>query len=537
MPSKKDLLSCNGRICKIGSCSPKRARFEKSNLFRNSCNYDNKEEIDEFFDIFTSWGENIGGVYKITSLENNKSYIGITAQETLTKRMYGHTTIINSDSNEMLIDVIMRHEGVIRFIPDDTINGGYFVDKHDIKKFIVEIIDYGKNIEDLCEKEKKWIEHYKTYIYDWGTQFGYNQTRGGEAPFIGEENPQYKHIDEEQLKSLIKSGYNAWEIADELKIAAETVGKKAKEFWGKTLPEAREEFGGADAYNKRVRKLQSESAKERGFSEKWRESASIAKRGANNINYVPIDKDTLQALIMTGCSIGDIAETLQIDYSTVYDKMVEFWNTSSIIELRRLLGVKRKKEVHPQYKNVDRERLKELILKGYSMPQIAKELDILESLVQSKIKEYWGMNLRDLQKAWNVKTWHEKTWEEKSLNVEISKFELEKLILEGLSSMEIAREFGVSVGTIYNTVKEFWGTNFGDLVKKWDIKKSRKKVIPKDELEQLIRDRVPMEKIREHFNVGQGTIYRAISEYWDGMTYGELKKHWNLFINEDEEQF
>ena len=70
--------------------------------------------------------------------------------------------------------------------------------------------------------------------------------------------------------------------------------------------------------------------------------------------------------------------------------------------------------------------------------------------------------------------------------------------------------------------------NWNNLREVWKVNTSKKKEISKEELERLIRSRTPIDEIMEHFGVGRGTIYNRIADYWDKMTYAELKKQWNL---------
>ncbi len=343
-------------------------------------------------------------IYLITNLENLRVYVGLTTHS-ITERMYGHMSYVNSNSNDMLIDVIMRCQGVIKYVYDNKQTGGFFVNRDGIKLFSVQVIDFGANIIDLCRKEINWIKKYKSYIGEYGTQYGYNQTRGGEVPFVGRDHPLYKEVNPSKLKDLIISGYNAREIAEEINISFGTVGIKTKEFWGKTLPESRKSFGGERSFEERTRRRMSESASARGFSEKWRASASANRKGLGNVNYILIDESTLKSLVCSGLTVAGIAEILQINYSTVYDKMIEFWGKHSIIDLRRELGVERRKDVHPQYIEIDREKLKILILKGFNALEITEKLKLNSTMtVYRRIYEFWGKNLRDLQKEWNIKT-------------------------------------------------------------------------------------------------------------------------------------
>ena len=287
--------------------------------------------------------KSFGIIYIITNLNNWKVYVGMT-KHSLTKRMYGHMSYVNSSSNNMLIDRIMRNQNVVKYQYENRFKDGYFVDTNNIKKFSAEVIDQGKSIEELRNKEKYWIAQYKSYVGDYGTLFGYNQTRGGEFPFIGKESPLYIEIDKKLLEALIKKGYNRKEIAKELSISTKTVSDKTKEFWDMNLVGARKHFNGEEVYNERLKQRMSKSLQRYSFSLKWRKSASEKRKGVNNVRYLTIDKNILKSLIEEGLSVNKIAEILQINYTTVYDKMREFWSKTSIITLRNNLMLRTQQE-------------------------------------------------------------------------------------------------------------------------------------------------------------------------------------------------
>jgi len=326
-----------------------------------------------------------GIIYVITNLDNEKVYVGMT-KHSLTKRMYGHMSYVNSSSNNMLIDIIMRNRNVHKYQYEDRFKDGYFVDNNNIKKFSVKVIDQGNSNEDLSNKEKYCIAQYKSYVGDYGTRFGYNQTRGGEFPFTGKESPLYKDIDRKLLRALIKKGYNREEIAKELGISMKTVSDKTKEFWEMNLVEAREHFNGEETYNERLKKRMSKSRQRHGFSEKWRKSASEKRKGVNNVRYITIDKNTLKSLIEEGLSVNEIAKILQINYTTVYAKMSEFWSKTSIIALRQQFDV----EKPTRRRHVNKEALKEFLLKDFTIGEIASSFGVGKSTIYKRIKEYWG---------------------------------------------------------------------------------------------------------------------------------------------------
>lgn len=104
----------------------------------------------------------IGVVYKITNLINNKAYIGITTvgvEYRWKQHIHAAYYIKGSDSKSPFKKAIR---------------------KYGPKNFIVEIIDKEYNsLENLKQKEIKWIDYYHTCCVD-PDGWGYNCTRGGD---------------------------------------------------------------------------------------------------------------------------------------------------------------------------------------------------------------------------------------------------------------------------------------------------------------------------------------------------------------------
>lgn len=100
-------------------------------------------------------------IYKITNLLNKKSYIGQTNQK-VEYRWNDHKNGKTSTENSPLKRAI---------------------EKYGWDNFSKEIIDTADTFEEAIEKEKYWIDYYKTCIPVYGDKWGYNLTRGGEGVF------------------------------------------------------------------------------------------------------------------------------------------------------------------------------------------------------------------------------------------------------------------------------------------------------------------------------------------------------------------
>lgn len=90
-----------------------------------------------------------GYVYCITNKANNKRYVGLTTREVMQR--------------------FEEHRYADSYI-------GNAIRKYGADNFGIDVIDTADNHSELCEKERAWIEHYKTF-----GKKGYNQTHGGDG--------------------------------------------------------------------------------------------------------------------------------------------------------------------------------------------------------------------------------------------------------------------------------------------------------------------------------------------------------------------
>lgn len=80
-------------------------------------------------------------IYKITNCVNGKIYIGQTVQENPKMRWYSHCDYVRKGKKSHLYDS-MR--------------------KHGIENFVWEIIDCAIDINELNQKEQRWLEYYQS---------------------------------------------------------------------------------------------------------------------------------------------------------------------------------------------------------------------------------------------------------------------------------------------------------------------------------------------------------------------------------------
>lgn len=198
------------------------------------------------------------GIYKITKIENGKSYIG--KSNDIERRFKEHQT-----------------KGKISRIPVDEA-----IAKYGINAFTYEIIEKC-SLNQLNEREQYWIKYYDTY------HNGYNETIGGEIGNMqhGETHTQAKLTEEDVIK--IRNAYNNHERCKEVykdfqdkiefngfhkvwkgetwkHVKMEVYTKENKEFHLHNTGQSGQENGKAklkdqDVYNIRLRKKNGESPK------------------------------------------------------------------------------------------------------------------------------------------------------------------------------------------------------------------------------------------------------------------------------------
>lgn len=127
-------------------------------------------------------------VYQITSLNNNKKYIGIT--NNFNRRIAEHKSFHNPES---LIDKAIQLDGQ--------------------DKFKYEIIEECSSYDELFEKEKYYISLYNTRFPN-----GYNLTEGGDC-MLGTSNGMSKFTMDEivEIRTRFNNGENYLEIYEDFK--------------------------------------------------------------------------------------------------------------------------------------------------------------------------------------------------------------------------------------------------------------------------------------------------------------------------------
>lgn len=155
-------------------------------------------------------------IYKIINDINNKVYIGKTL-ETIEKRWQQHCKDFQKESE--------NSRPLYRAM-----------NKYGIEHFSISLVEECDK-DSLSEKEKYWIEFYRSFKY------GYNATVGGDGR---------SYCDYDLIFSLYKDGFNLKQISEKLKYDVSTCSKALKTF-GITTEEIKQQ--GRLVINKSVYQL------------------------------------------------------------------------------------------------------------------------------------------------------------------------------------------------------------------------------------------------------------------------------------------
>jgi len=175
-------------------------------------------------------------IYKITNTINKKLYIGKTTAQNPINRWYRHLSIAKNKT---------------------TFNRAYqlvhkSINKYGKKNFTFEVIEECSSEALGLDREKFWIDFYKTNVLKYGSVFGYNLTEGGDGSSgfkhsksarakmsrdrkgtrLGEENTFFGKHHSEKSKKLISENNMGKKHTQEAKdkISASMKGKKKSKY-------------------------------------------------------------------------------------------------------------------------------------------------------------------------------------------------------------------------------------------------------------------------------------------------------------------
>ncbi len=491
----KNNYLCNGRDCEFSQVTPIKSIF-----------------FEDYFlkDIFTTETEDrvvYGVIYCILNKTNNKKYIGQTIQVPRTRRWIQHKQSAKKGRKGPLYNA-MRYYG--------------------IQNFEFYIIEDKVPVQELNQKEMKFIEENNTNIHKFGRQFGYNQGAGG--------NENRKVIEIEVLKDLILRGYKEPFLSQELNVSENSVQNWCRRYWNVPLGEARrflmkekieelivegysldqmaEEFNMGrqfvsgileeylnvkDMHSARAlfRKPIIEDLLKKGtslndISEKLNTSTESIQRHINEYwgkTYSDAKyefmKDYIKQLVENGLTESEIIKELAIkedNYTSIRRYFLRFWNMNYVQAREEFL-------IKPTVKN--------MIEEGASREDIAAELSMEPRTISDYCSRYWNMTFRDAQYRFYYES------------------QIKNLIEEGASRDDIAAELSVEPKTISNYCKLFWNMTFRD---------TQLHFFYEPQLKEMICKNFPLEIIAKELKKDSGTIVDWCKKLYN-MNFQDAKEY------------
>lgn len=208
-------------------------------------------------------------IYLIINLNNQKVYVGKTND--ITKRWSDHLKVANAGPSNKSFSVI---HAAIR--------------KHGADNFTVSIIEEVNTEELAIQREIYWISYYKSNIQEYGDQFGYNLTNGGEGWSTG-----HKHTQKSKDK----------------------------------MSKYKKEHPNSPETNKKI----SKALAGREFSDEHKQKLSVSGLGENNSNakLTKIQARVIKSLLNDGLNYADVARIFNISSATVYNiKRGKVWKNA-----------------------------------------------------------------------------------------------------------------------------------------------------------------------------------------------------------------
>ena len=301
-----------------------------------------------------------------------------------------------------------------------------------------------------------------------------------------EQKKYVKSISEEQLKELVKKGYNSKQIGEELGIRRDTVKKLLTKFNLVTkLSENRDNI--KNITKEKILSLIEQNLKVNEICKILGIGRSTYNSLINKFNIETVNKLSLKnvsdisekefrQLVDSGIQVEDICKKLGIARTT-YSTLLKKYN----IRTPRLLNVE-------HVKTIQQEDLQTLVELGENEEQIASELGVSSSAIDNLLRKYHIVRPDGKVYKYNVP--------------EFSKEELDdfiEMINNHVPIKEICKKFKINHYTYEILVKEH------NIITPKQKKLNITKNITKEQLEKLIGQRKSVDEICKIFDISRRT--------------------------------
>ena len=283
----------------------------------------------------------MGYIYKITNLVNNKIYIGQTSL-TICKRWEAHIKRAKTHTNRYLYDA-MNHYGYSNFVVEQ----------------LEECVK-----EDLDIREKYWISFYNSTDPD----VGYNLTTGGgggntwtlnshkretlEKSRMTKAKENYIPITRESLLNDIENKLTVKAMCEKYHCIGQTIKKYSMLFFGEMISKLR------------------------------------VVENSGRFKKKEIDEDQFYSdIIENKLNITNLTKKYNMSSNALNNRCVELFG-DTIMNLRQ-----RKYTISKTIQ--DEERLKEEILSGKKLDEIAPIFNMSKNTLVTRLKEVYNMNFKE----------------------------------------------------------------------------------------------------------------------------------------------
>ena len=303
-------------------------KFKFNNFIKRDCkkrkfkktleNNTQQNSTTSFFSSTSNRGVYYGIIYMLVDMANGLVYIGQTVQS-LKDRFYQH---LYSPVNEFMAEAFNKYPYKLKIqkIPIsktklETRNG----------EFMMYVIQYCMNVEELNKAEIEQIKRYKSYVYESGNHiikngkvlplYGYNSDKGG-GSYV---RSHIIMVDKTSLKNLLSQGLTISEIANEFKTSTKTIRLRIKEFWRCDAYEIRKRFGGFNKYLIRQKQYIKDGLRMMRIEKNYMsfDKDFISELIEDDLSPIDIEREFFKKLIYDGYDlmiINDITKTSSSNY-------------------------------------------------------------------------------------------------------------------------------------------------------------------------------------------------------------------------------
>jgi hypothetical protein len=289
------------------------------------------------------------------------------------------------------------------------------INHYGIENFLIEKIEDCSNIDELNQRETYWINFYKSNQ----KEFGYNMTDGGNnriptpeviARTAKTRKDKHGHLSLEHKQAISKANKNKI-------VSQETRQKISKSLIGRTLSEEhRHKISQVQQGNPSPMEGRHHTKESKLKMSNWRKGKTLEEivgiekakilskkngekwKKEKNPNYVNVSKQVLYNLLKQGYDNQYIANQFKVTTPTIINKTKEYYNKTP-----SQLRMEFFESINPltkkkEYKEISLQNVIDLILSGRNRKEITNELGISGWLLNKRLQKKYRMLFEEFKK-------------------------------------------------------------------------------------------------------------------------------------------